>query len=58
MNVKTAIATFSGWGQEVGMIEALEKLGISHEGTHHDAGDDAKNIAKILLYLLKSCRVF
>jgi inhibitor of KinA sporulation pathway (predicted exonuclease) len=48
INVKTLAALRFGWERELGMAVALERLGIPLEGKHHRAGDDAKNIAKIL----------
>lgn len=48
INVKTLIALTMGWEQEVGMAEALVRLGLPLKGTHHRAGDDSFNIALIL----------
>jgi inhibitor of KinA sporulation pathway (predicted exonuclease) len=54
LNVKNLFALFRGLHHEVGMAEALEVLGLPLEGTHHRAGDDAWNIAAVLLALLPS----
>jgi inhibitor of KinA sporulation pathway (predicted exonuclease) len=35
-------------GQRMGMDRALEFFGLSLEGRHHDGGDDAYNIARII----------
>ncbi len=52
INVKTTFALKKKLGHEVGMAGALEKLEIPLEGTHHRGVDDAKNIAKILWWVL------
>jgi inhibitor of KinA sporulation pathway (predicted exonuclease) len=56
LNVKNLFALSLQLGHEVGMAEALERLGLSLEGTHHRGGDDAWNIAAILAGLLKRAR--
>jgi len=56
LNVKTLLAILHGWKHEVGMHEALEKLGLPLEGTHHRGGDDAWNIAALLAVVLKKYR--
>lgn len=48
INVKTLVALVEGWDREVGMDEALKRLGIPLSGTHHRAKDDAFNIGLIL----------
>jgi inhibitor of KinA sporulation pathway (predicted exonuclease) len=53
INVKTLLALMQQWESEVGMVTALEKLGLPLEGTLHRGVDDAWNIAKILAKLLK-----
>jgi inhibitor of KinA sporulation pathway (predicted exonuclease) len=52
LNVKNLFALHRGLHHEVGMEAALELLGLPLEGTHHRGGDDAWNIAAILLALL------
>lgn len=52
INVKTLFSLKSRLGREVGMSGALRRLGIVLEGTHHRGIDDAKNIAKILNWIL------
>lgn len=56
LNVKTLFAIVHALPQEIGMAEALEKLGLPLEGTHHRGHDDAWNIAKILAHLLSQSR--
>ena len=56
INIKRLAALLCGWGEEVGMPEALKRLNIKHEGTHHRGGDDARNIAAIAQNLLRRSR--
>ena len=56
LNVKTLAAVAYGWSREVGMGEALKRMGLPLEGTHHRGGDDAWNIAAILSRVLRSGR--
>jgi len=53
INIKNLLAVTRGWEREVGMKKALEILGIPLEGRHHRGVDDARNIAKILVEILK-----
>jgi len=53
INIKNLFALVYGLPKEVGMMKALELLNISHTGKHHNALDDALNIAKIFIYLLR-----
>ena len=55
-NVKRLVTMLSGWAKPVGMMKSLERLGITHEGTHHRGGDDATNIAKLYWSLCKDVR--
>ena len=57
LNVKTLAAVAHGWSREVGMSEALKRMGLPLEGAHHRGGDDAWNIAAILSHVLSSSRV-
>lgn len=54
LNVKTLFALKQKLGREDGMAGALERLSIPLEGTHHRGIDDAKNIAKILYWILNN----
>lgn len=40
------------YGDRMGMAQAMGRVGLDLEGTHHRGGDDAWNIARILEYLL------
>lgn len=52
INVKTTFAEVYGLEKPTGMNDALHILNIPLEGTHHRGVDDAKNIAKILNWIL------
>jgi inhibitor of KinA sporulation pathway (predicted exonuclease) len=52
INVKTLFALKKQLPREAGMDGALRLLDIPLEGTHHRGIDDAKNIAKILRWIL------
>ncbi|MDZ4763546.1 MAG: 3'-5' exonuclease [Chloroflexota bacterium] len=53
MNFKTMFAQAYNNKARVGMAEALNKAGLTIEGTHHRGGDDAYNIARILGVVLE-----
>ena len=55
-NVKALFALTRALPHEVGMDDALKRLGLPLEGTHHRGGDDARNIAKILCTILQAAR--
>ena len=52
INVKNLFAVAYRLSWEVGMAEALNKLGLPLEGIHHRGEDDAWNIACILAEIL------
>lgn len=54
LNVKTLFALKKKLPFEQGMAGALNMLEIPLEGTHHRGVDDAKNIAKILWWILNN----
>ncbi|TFF35978.1 3'-5' exonuclease [Mucilaginibacter psychrotolerans] len=54
INVKTMFAQKRRMKHSVGMASALEMLKLPLEGTHHRGVDDAKNIAKILRWVLNN----
>ena len=54
INIKGIIE--SVFGQTLGMAQALEKMGISLDGTHHRGVDDALNTAKLYKQFLVSVR--
>ncbi len=48
LNIQNFTSLKYGWKKGRGMMKALNKLDIPHTGRHHNGGDDAHNIAKIL----------
>lgn len=53
INIKNLFSIKQRMTKEVGMSSALEMLGLELEGTHHRGVDDAKNIAKIFIEIMK-----
>lgn len=51
-NLKEGYAARAGSRKGLGTMAALRRLGITPEGTHHRGIDDARNIAKMLPYIL------
>jgi inhibitor of KinA sporulation pathway (predicted exonuclease) len=52
VNLKKAFSNAQNLPKRYGMAEALQLAGITLEGTHHRGIDDAKNIAKLLPFIL------
>lgn len=52
-NLKVMFGDLSGY-RKCGMARALRVLGIAIEGTHHRGIDDARNIARILEWMLEA----
>jgi len=52
VNLKAAFARRLGEGRELGVGQALRRLGLGFQGTQHRAIDDARNIARLLPYAL------
>jgi inhibitor of KinA sporulation pathway (predicted exonuclease) len=52
INLKKLFHETQNLAKRYGMAEALELAGIELEGTHHRGIDDAKNIAKLLPFIL------
>ena len=50
-NIKKAFSTAQNTKKRFGLDQALNKLNLELEGTHHRGIDDARNIAKILPYI-------
>lgn len=50
LNVKVMYSAVTG-SKMVGVDKALEETGLGFVGRHHDGGDDAYNIARVLRYL-------
>lgn len=56
LNLKNTFSLFHGLDRELGMDAALERLKMPLEGTHHRGSWDSKNIAKILIHMIKKFR--
>ena len=54
INVKTLVSLKLKLQKEIGMSGALGILEIPLEGTHHRGVDDAKNIAKLMSWVLRN----
>lgn len=52
VNLKQQFSSAQGLPKRYGMAQALEMAGIQLEGTHHRGIDDARNIAKLLPFIL------
>jgi inhibitor of KinA sporulation pathway (predicted exonuclease) len=52
VNLKQLFSEAQGLSKRYGMAEALQLAGIELEGTHHRGIDDARNIAKLLPFIL------
>lgn len=53
-NLKLAFAEARGLKKPVGMGKALRSVGLTLDGTHHRGIDDARNIARLLRFILVS----
>jgi inhibitor of KinA sporulation pathway (predicted exonuclease) len=52
VNLKQLFSEAQGLSKRYGMAEALQLAGIELEGTHHRGIDDARNITKLLPFIL------
>jgi inhibitor of KinA sporulation pathway (predicted exonuclease) len=52
VNLKSLFAEKYRLHRQIGMVRALEAVKLPLEGTHHRGGDDARNIARLLLLML------
>ena len=52
INLKQLFSEIQGLPKRYGMAQSLEMAGLILEGTHHRGIDDARNIAKLLPYIL------
>ncbi len=52
INGKVLHARLAGRGKQMGMARALESYGMRLAGRHHRGGDDAHNIARIVVRLI------
>ena len=52
VNLKRAFSQALGTTRRFGMAAALKRVGLPLEGTHHRGLDDARNIARLLPFIL------
>lgn len=52
LNLKVMYSEQRGERQHVGMARALKQLGLNLDGTHHRGIDDARNIARLLPFIV------
>ncbi len=52
INIKKLFSFSQNLKKIYGMVDALKKVGLRLEGTHHRGIDDAKNMAKLMPYIL------
>lgn len=53
-NIKKAFSKTQGLKKKLGMAQAMEHMGIPLEGTHHRGIDDARNMAKLMRYIVRA----
>lgn len=51
-NIKKHFSDAQGVRRQFGMAKALRRMGIALEGTHHRGIDDARNMAKLMPYII------
>lgn len=56
VNIKTEFAEMYKYKKEKGMAGMLDAIGEKIEGRHHNGSDDAFNIAKIVVHVLKAAQ--
>ena len=56
LNLKEALSTAQGWRRRYGLSKALTRCGLSLDGDHHRALDDARNAARMLPWIVKGIR--
>jgi inhibitor of KinA sporulation pathway (predicted exonuclease) len=57
VNLKTTFSEVQGLKKKLGMAQALKLCGLPLEGTHHRGIDDARNIARMLPWIVRDKRV-
>ena len=56
-NLKTAFTEKQGLNKKLGMAQALKLCGLPLEGAHHRGIDDARNIARMLPWIVGDRRL-
>ncbi|MCE9552336.1 MAG: exonuclease domain-containing protein [Planctomycetes bacterium] len=57
LNLKRQFSERQGLKKRFGMAEALHKVGLPLDGTHHRGIDDARNIARLLPYIVEMSKI-
>jgi inhibitor of KinA sporulation pathway (predicted exonuclease) len=57
VNLKTRFTEAQGLKKKPGMAQALGLCGLNLEGTHHRGIDDARNIARMLPWIVGERRI-
>jgi inhibitor of KinA sporulation pathway (predicted exonuclease) len=57
LNLKTKFSEVQGLTRKLGMAEALKLCGLKLDGAHHRGIDDARNIARMLPWIVGDKRV-
>jgi inhibitor of KinA sporulation pathway (predicted exonuclease) len=52
LNLKDALSAAQGWRKSYGMAKALTRCGLTLHGAHHRGIDDARNIVKMLPWIV------
>jgi inhibitor of KinA sporulation pathway (predicted exonuclease) len=52
LDLKEALSTAQGWGRRYGLSKALTRCGLSLDGDHHRALDDARNTVRMLPWIV------
>jgi len=50
--LKDALSSVQGWRKVYGMAKALTRCGLTLKGAHHRGIDDARNIARMLPWIV------
>lgn len=58
INLKTVFYEFIGEKKRIDMLEMLKELGLPLNGRHHSGIDDARNIAEIVMELIRKGQNF
>ena len=56
INLKDALSTAQGWRKSYGMTKALTRCGLTLQGAHHRGIDDARNVARLLPWIVGAQR--
>jgi inhibitor of KinA sporulation pathway (predicted exonuclease) len=52
LDLKAALSSAQGWRRKYGMAKALTRCGLELKGSHHRGIDDARNVARMLPWIV------